>query len=283
MKPEVPYEAAEALQRVTWKSGLVAVGVLLAFLAVAKLAGWLVRRALTRGTGWGGPIFALSKLLTYFVVFIGVVVALSLLGVPLSSLLLTSSALLVGVGFSLQPVARDFIAGVIILVEQPIRKNDFVTFGETAGTVQEIGLRATHLRTVEGADVVVPNHLLVTAEVSNHSHPLKRACVFVEVPVATGEDVDLVDETLAGVARRHPQVLSEPPPLVRFDAILASHFKFTMVVWVDEPPQTLQVASELRFAIAHAFAREGLQFPKPEMIFQAHPREPEHPDQHGSR
>jgi small-conductance mechanosensitive channel len=268
--PEIPAEAAAALQHLTWQRGLIAAGVFVAFLLVAKLASALVRRRLTAGAQWGGPIFALSKLLSYFLVFIGFVTALSLLGVPLSSLLLTSSALLIGIGFSLQHVARDFIAGIIILVEQPIRRGDFVTFGEKAGTVQEIGLRATHLLTPDGTDLVVPNHLLVTTEVSNHSHPLPRARLSVVVPVSLREDVDEVCQILVRVARSHAEVLSDPPPIVRIDDIRESEFRFHLIVWVRDPPTTLRISSELRFGIARAFAWSGVRFPTPEL--RLHPR-----------
>ena len=204
--------------------------------------------------------------------FIGVVTTLSVLGVPLSSLLLTSSALLVGVGFALQNITHDFIAGIILLVEQPIRKNDFVTFGDTAGTVREIGLRATHLLTVDGTDLVVPNHLLVTTEVANHSHPLPRARLQVEVPVSLLEDVDLVTRTLATVAASHPRVLEDPEPVVRLDAIRDSEYQFTLLAWVADPPATIRIASELRFLIAPAFARAGLRFPTPELLLHTSPR-----------
>src|SRR5262249_23042364 len=154
----------------------------------------------------------LSKLLSYFLVFVGGVTALGVLGVPLSSLLLTSSALLVGVGFSLQHITRDFIAGLILLVEQSVRKDDFVTFGETAGTVRAIGLRATHLLTLDGTDLVVPNHLLVTTEVWNHSHPLPRAALNVDVPVSLLEDVGVVEKTLLDAAASDGRILDEPRP-----------------------------------------------------------------------
>jgi small-conductance mechanosensitive channel len=274
MQPDVPYEqATEALQRLTWKQILIGLGVMLAFLVAAKLAGWLVRRRLSKGLHWGGPIFALSKLLTYFLVLVGVITGLSLMGLPLSSLLLTSSALLVGLGFSLQNVAQDFIAGVVLLVEQPIRRNDFVTFARTAGIVTEIGLRATRLRTVDGVQLVIPNHLLTTNEVSNHSHPLRRVRLQVMVPVSLSEDANAVGEVLSGVAHTHAEVLSEPPSIVRLEAILESHFQFALVVWVDEPSKTVRVASELRFAIAQAFERHGIQFPTPELF--VHTRRPQ--------
>jgi small-conductance mechanosensitive channel len=258
------HDATEALQHATWQKALTALIVLAAFVVAAKLVGWLVRRALSRPS-WGGPVFALSKLLTYTLGFIGLLSALGVLGLPISSLLLPSSALLVGVGFSLQPITRDFIAGVIILVEQPIRLDDFVTFGDIAGTVREIGLRATHLRTLDGMDLVVPNHLLVSTELTNHSHPLQRERLSIDVPVSLREDAARVSSILSGVARGQPGVLDEPEPTVHLDGIHESHLRLVLVVWVSNPAESRLVASALRFSIARAFAEEKVQFPTPEL------------------
>src|SRR5215467_11540148 len=247
--PEKAYEALQrsgALQSLTWQKGLTAAFVLLAAVLVAKLGGLLIRRALGER---GGAAFALSKLLYYILVFVGFLTALGVLGLPVASLMLTSTALLVGLGFSLQHIARDFISGIVILMEQAIRKNDVVTFGETMGTVQEIGLRSTHLLTLDGTMLIVPNHLLTVTEVSNHSSPHKRARLNVQLPVSFGEDVDLIKEILSSVAHSHKHVLAEPPPRVALEEILDSHFRFALVVWVDEPVIAKSVASELRFAI----------------------------------
>src|SRR5215813_11319370 len=249
-----------ALQSITWEKGLAAASVLLAAVLVGKLGGFLVRRAL--GKEGRGPAFALSKLLKYCLVFAGFVIALVVLGLPVASLLLTSTALLVGLGFSLQPIARDFVSGIVILLERAIQKNDFVTFGETVGTVQEIGLRSTQLLTLDGTMLIVPNHLLTVTEVSNHSSPHKRARLNVQLPVSFGEDVDLIKEILSSVAHSHKHVLAEPPPQVGFEEIMDSHFRFALVVWVDEPVMAKGVASELRFEIAQAFAKRGIQFPR---------------------
>jgi len=259
---EKAYEALQrsgALESLTWANGLVAAAVFLAAFIVAKLSGHLVRRALDkRGSG---AAFALSKLLTYCLVFAGFLSALGLLGLPVATLMLTSTALLVALGFSLQHIAGDFVSGIVILLEGAIRKNDFVTFGKTMGKVQVIGLRSTRLLTRDGTMLVVPNHLLTVTEVSNHSSPVKRARLNVQLPVSFGENVDVIREILSNVAVCHSQVLAEPPPQVTFDGILDSHFQFGLIVWVEEPVMTKGVASELRFAIAHAFAKRGIRFP----------------------
>lgn len=275
---DVADEATHALQGLTWQKGVTALAVLAGFFAAAKLAAYLMRRSLARGPDWRGPVFALSKLVSYCVVVVGGVTALHLLGVRISSLLLAGSALLVGIGFALQSVVQDFIAGIILLVEQPIRRHDYVTFGDTEGTVQEIGLRATHLLMLDGTDVVVPNHLLVTSEVANHSYPLTRARLAVKVPVSLLEDVDLVGQILVEVAADNPRVLADPAPVVRLDAIRDSQFQFTLAAWVRDPATRFRIASELRFAITHAFARAGVRFPTPELLLHTSPPAPRRED-----
>ena len=258
MAQEIPIEELQkGVQAVTWQRGVVSVALLLGSIVVAKLVGHFVRWAFSRGAR--GPAFAVSKLLTYGLTFAGAVTALGHLGLPLSSLVLTSSALLVGVGFSLQHVTRDGVAGIVILIEQSIRKNDFVEFGGTMGTVQEIGLRATQLLTV----LVVPNHLLVTSEVTNHSHPFKRTRVRVEIPADAGESVDDARNAIAAVAADHPEVLSEPPAMVRLVGIEQWGFRLLLIVWVSDAVIARRVASELRFAAARAFAARGIRFPTP--------------------
>ena len=259
MAQEIPIqELQKGVQAVTWQHGMTSAAVLVGSILFAKLVGHVLRWAFSKEVR--GTAFAVSKLLTYGLIFAGAVAALALLGMPVSSLVLTSSALLVGVGFSLQPVVRDVIAGVVILVEQSIRKNDFVSFGVTTGTVQQIGLRATTLLTRDGTVLVVPNHLLVTSEVVNHSHPFKRSRLRVDVPTDVGESVDEARDAIAGVAAHHPDVLAEPPPAVRLEAIEPGAFRLFLIVWVHDPVAARRIASELRFAISRVFAERGIRF-----------------------
>lgn len=257
---EIPIEELEqGVRGVTWQHGLLAAAVFLGSILVAKLAGHLVRA--TSSVGHRGAAFALSKLLTYALVFAGGVAALALLGLPLSSLLLTSGALLVGVGFSLQHVTRDFVASIVLLVEQSIRKNDFVSFSGTAGTVREIGFRATQLLTPDGTVLVVPNHLLVSTEVANQSHPIRRSRLRIEVPVASWESVDDAGATIASAADHHPDVLADPSPVVVLEAIEPWGYRFWLVAWIEDPVAERRVSSQLRFAISRAFVERGIRFP----------------------
>ena len=260
MAQQIPIEELEqGVQAVTWQHAVVSVLVLLGSVLIGKLAGYMVRASSSEGRR--GAAFALSKLLTYVLIFAGAVAALALLGLPLPSLLLTSGALLVGVGFSLQHVTRDFVASLVILVEQSIRKNDFVSFAGTSGTVREIGLRATRLLTPDGAVLVVPNHLLVSTEVANQSHPFKRSRLRIEVPVANWESVDEAGEAIASAGDHHPDILTDPAPVVRLEAIEPWGYRFLLVAWIADPVEDRRVASQLRFAISRAFAARGIQFP----------------------
>jgi small-conductance mechanosensitive channel len=284
MAQDIPIEELEkGVRAITWQHGVLAAGVLVGSLLAAKLVGRFIRWVFSREIK--GPAFAVSKLLTYCLSFAGLVAALALLGLPMSTLVVTSSALLIGLGFSLQHVGRDVVAGIVILVEQSIRKNDFVSFADTTGTVREIGLRATQLLTPDGTVLVVPNHLLVTTEVTNHSHPFKRSRLLVEIPADVHESTDDASEAIHGVAEHHPEVLPEPPPMVRLDAIEPGAFRFRLVVWVAEPLIGWRVASELRLAAARAFAERGIRFPTATVTLSAGSapdREPDGPSAHDS-
>lgn len=117
------------------------------------------------------------------------------------------------------------------------------------------------------------DHHMTSTELSNHSSPHKRARLKVKLAAGFRENVELIQATLLSVAQSHPEVLPEPPPVVRFEAILDSHFVFALIVWVEEPVTTLRVASELRFAIVRAFAHCEIQFPMPELVRDSDQRE----------
>jgi potassium efflux system protein len=258
------------LHTLTWQRGLLAASTAVTFLLIAKLGGYLLRRMLARRRiALVGSAFAWTKLVTYTLIAAGFVAALGIVGVPLSSLLVPSVIILIGAGLGLQGLFRDIVASIVILVEQRIRAGDLVTFGETTGTVKEIGLRATQLLTRDGTVLLVPNNVLMSHEVSNHTHPFKHTRLSVDVPVSLREDVDAVTDALLDAATDIPDVLAEPAPVVRLDGIAGSCYQFSLVVWAAYAPEALRISSELRFAIAHTFAARKIQFPTPELTLLA--------------
>jgi len=269
---DIPYEEVRTgvLHTLTWRRGLLAAAVVLSFLLVAKLGVVLLRRALARrNIDLSGTVFAWTKLVTYALTVFGFVAALGIMGVPLGSLLMPSVVVLIGAGVGLQQLVQDIVASIVILAEQRLRKGDLVTFGRTIGTVKEIGLRATQILTRDGTVLLVPNHVLMSSEVANHTHPFKHTRICVEIPVSLREDVDTVTDALLEAGGGVPDVLADPPALVRLDGIAESCFRFSLVVWVDDAPAAMRISSDLRFAVAHAFAARKIQFPPPELTLHA--------------
>ncbi|HVY48046.1 MAG TPA: mechanosensitive ion channel domain-containing protein [Minicystis sp.] len=249
---------------VTPGSILVAAGVLFVSILVAALAGRSVRRILAAREVAPGMQFAAAKITRYVTIVVGALVAVNSMGFELESLVAASAVLAVGIGFGLQNIAQNFISGVILLIEQPVRQGDFVKVGETLGVVDDIGLRATRVVTRDEVTIIVPNSQLITAEVVNHSRPTQHLRIHVSVGVAYGSDTRQVRDVLLDVARADARILPEPVPEVRFDDFGDSALKFTLLVWIAEPRMDRIVASDLRFAIDDAFRKANIEMPFPQ-------------------
>jgi small-conductance mechanosensitive channel len=172
--------------------------------------------------------------------------------------------LLVGIGFGLQSIAQNFISGVILLLERPVGKGDFVRIGDSYGSVVDIGLRATRIVTRDQVTIIVPNSELISGQVVNYSSPTQSVRVAVGVGVAYGTDTALVDRILLEVAAAEALVLADPPPEVRFQDFGDSSLDFSVLVWIARPRDDQLVASRLRFAIDAAFRRERVKIPFPQ-------------------
>ncbi len=236
-------------------------------LAFAALAGrWvrsLTRRVFMRG-GDEGTAYAVAQMAQYAVVILIVLVGLENFGLSLSSLAALGAFLSVGVGFGLQNIVQNFVSGIILLVERPVKRGDVVRTGETVGRVDQIALRATRLITRDGVAIIVPNSDLVTGRVVNLSAPTTVYRARVLVGVAYGSDTARVKETLLGVARRDPRVLEARPPEVYFREFGDSALGFELCVWLDDPFREPAVTSDLRFAIDAAFREAGIEIPFPQ-------------------
>jgi small-conductance mechanosensitive channel len=154
----------------------------------------------------------LELLARYGVLLFGFLLALTSAGVNLSQVTIALSALGVGIGFGLQNIVNNFVSGLILVFEHPIQVGDFVEVGSHFGRVQRIGFRASVVRTLDGAEVIVPNAELIGSKVTNWSLSDRRRRVTVEVPVRIGTDPDRVIEILYGVARSQPDILADPAP-----------------------------------------------------------------------
>jgi potassium efflux system protein len=249
---------------ITPGSLLVGATVVFVALAIANLLAFSVRRVLrARGTAQGVQ-FAVAKIVRYAITAIGLIGAVNAMGFRLDALLAASAVVAVGIGFGLQNIAQNFISGLILLLEQPVRHGDFVRVGGTLGTVEDIGLRATHIITRDEVTIIVPNSALITAEVVNHSRPTTSLRIRVTVGVAYGTDTDKVRRVLLEVAKSTAGVLDMPAPEVRLEDFADSAMSFALYCWIPQAREDLRTSSTLRFAIEKAFRQAQIQIPFPQ-------------------
>jgi len=236
----------------------------LGFRVIAMIAVKALRRILhARGVS-AGVQFASTKISSYVIFMLGVAVAIHSIGVNLNALFAASTVILVGIGLGLQKVVENFVAGVIVLIEQPIKRGDFVRIGDTYGTVDDIGLRATRVTTRNEESIIIPNGEFVTSKVVNHSVPTLRIRLSLNVGVAYGSDVDLVKRTLLQIGQAHAEVLEAPEPEVRFEDFGESSLDFSLRFWIMDPRMDNRILSDLRFAVDAAFRLAKIEIPFPQ-------------------
>jgi small-conductance mechanosensitive channel len=184
--------------------------------------------------------------------------------VDLSGLTVVAGLLSVGIGFGLQNTASNFISGLILLFERPIKVGDWITVGEVSGDVREINLRSTTVITPDNISIIVPNSEFVSGRVVNWSHGERKIRVHIPVGVAYGSDVELVTRVLLEEAERHSGVMRTPAPKVWFTGFGDSSLNFELLAWIPEPTARPQVISDLNYAIDSAFRRNNVEIPFPQ-------------------
>jgi small-conductance mechanosensitive channel len=226
---------------------------------------FLARELLPKTSMERGHQYALARWTQYLVFTVGLIIGLQSSGLNLNSLLVVGGALGVGIGFGLQNVANNFVSGLILLIEQPIRVGDIVEVAGIQGEVTRIGGRSTWLRTGSNARIIVPNSDLISNRVTNWTAVGTRVLVSVKVGVGYGSDPDKVRSILLEVARRSPAALSDPAPGVTFDGFGPSALEFTLWTWF--PGTVMQVGdfrSGLNFAVLRALRENGIEIPFPQ-------------------
>lgn len=250
---------------ITGLSLLGVLAILAAAFAISKYAQHLIKIWFDRrGDLDTGLQFTALRLARYLIASLGAVMAVQFIGIDLTSLAVVLSFLSVGIGFGMQNIASNFISGLIILFERPVKPGDWVTIGNTNGAVQEVNLRSTIVKSVDNIAIIVPNSQFISQEVINWSYGDTKIQLHIPVGVAYGSDVELVTRTLLAVARQHPAVLAEPAPRVWLTEFGDSALNFELLAWLSEPYQRRQRISELNFAIEAAFRSAGIQIPFPQ-------------------
>jgi small-conductance mechanosensitive channel len=207
-----------------------------------------VQNSLVTLFGYAGLVFAAAT-------------ALSVAGVDLSNLALIAGALSVGIGFGLQSVVNNFVSGLILLFERPIKVGDWIVTSSGEGIVKKISVRSTEIETFDRSSIIIPNSELVAQTVTNWTHKNNMGRVRIPVGVAYNSDPALVRELLLKCADENPLVVRYPEPFVTWEAFGASSLDFELRCFLADIGKGLQARTELRFAIFKAFKEKGIEFP----------------------
>ena len=207
---------------------------------------------------------SLSMALGYVGVAIAVMIGIATLGLDLSNLAIIAGALSVGIGFGLQAIVNNFVSGLILLIERPVKVGDWVIVGAHEGTVKRISVRATEIETFDRQSVIIPNSELISSAVGNWTHKDRLCRAIVNVGVAYGSDTEKVREVLLRCAEETAQVLKQPAPFVVFQNFGDSSLDFQLRCYLSDVDYFIRVPSELRFAIDKAFREEGIEIPFPQ-------------------
>ncbi|BCR06942.1 hypothetical protein DESUT3_40110 [Desulfuromonas versatilis] len=207
---------------------------------------------------------AIKKLLHYSLVFIGFLLAMSLAGFELRNFAVLAGAFGIGIGFGLQNIVNNFISGIILLFERPIKVGDMIVLDSEWGRVRKIGLRSTIVETLDQSEIIVPNSQLISEKVTNWTLSTQVARLVLPVGVAYGSNVKLVLSILKEVAVQHPDVLSEPAPSPIFKGFGDSSLDFELRVWVTDINRRLRIISELNQAIDQGFRDGQVEIPFPQ-------------------
>jgi small-conductance mechanosensitive channel len=208
---------------------------------------------------------ALARFAQAALVFVAVVVVLPIVGIDLTVLSVFGGALGVGIGIGLQKIASNYVSGFILLLERSIRMGDMITADGFYGVVKAISSRYVVVRALDGREAIIPNEVLVTSKVLNHSYSDRRVAQTLQVQVRYESDVERAIAVTQECAAARARVLEYPAPQAFVTAFADSGVALDLVYWIEDPDQgTAGVRSDIALAILREFRREGIEIPYPQ-------------------
>jgi small-conductance mechanosensitive channel len=246
---------------------LLYITVLITLLVVVSgyLKRWLARSLLAIGDVEIGIRQAVASIVRYAVIGLGLIIIIQSAGVDLSALTVLAGAAGLGIGFGLQNIINNFVSGLIILFERPVKVGDRVDVGAVHGDVVNVSARATTVVTNDNIAIIVPNSEFISTRVTNWSYTDRDVRFDIPVGVSYSSDPDIVTRLLLEVASQHAGVLAHPKPDVLFEEFGDSSLNFTLQVWTTlyaARPRVLR--SELNYAIARIFREHNVEIPFPQ-------------------
>ncbi|MEL6441441.1 MAG: mechanosensitive ion channel domain-containing protein [Cyanobacteria bacterium J06621_8] len=195
---------------------------------------------------------------------LGLIILWQSWGIDIGGLAITASVLGVGIGFGLQNIANNFISGLILTLERPIKVGDLVQVNDLIGTVRNIGSRSTEILTQDHITIIIPNSQLLDNQLLNWSHRDSRSRLRVPVSVSYHSDLRRVRAALLSAAKKHPDILRAPRPQILFQKFNQSALDFELLVWIKEPKKQFRIASDLNYLILASLRHYKIEIPFPQ-------------------
>jgi potassium-dependent mechanosensitive channel len=288
-----PHQVAWAFQWMAWGPTLgpvklttlsvagVALALYLGFFLSRLIRALMLARIFPHTALDPGVQYTISTTVHYVVLILAGLIGLNILGFPLTNLALVAGALGVGIGFGLQNIVNNFLSGLILLFERPIKVGDMLVIDGQWGVVKEIRVRSTIFETFDRYVLIIPNSELLSNKVANWTHygaGINRLTL--QVGVSYGSDVRQVTQLITEICQANPRVVVKPPPQVYFTVYGASSLDFTIMVHLRTPSDRMSATHELNSAIFEAFNEHGIEIPLPQR--EVHIKEwPEGPAKEG--
>jgi small-conductance mechanosensitive channel len=211
-----------------------------------------------------GLEYALLRFVHYTILVIGVYIGLKTVNIPLGAVIGLFAVIGVGIGFGLQNLAANFVSGVILLLERPVKVGDRLELAEVWGDVKRINLRTTIIETPDNIAIIVPNSKLLENEVINYSFGDPKIRLRIPVGIAYGSDVDKATRVMLDAALGNERILKTPPPKTWFREFGDSSLNFVLLCWIPDAVAKFDVISEVNHAIDKGFREAGVEIPFPQ-------------------
>jgi small-conductance mechanosensitive channel len=238
-------------------------------LYLTMLASWLIQafiesQLIRKKRVDRGVRDAVKKLSHYALILIGFLVAMSMAGIDLKNFTILAGAFGIGIGFGLQDIVNNFVSGLILLFERPVKVGDTIVVGETWGIINNIGMRSTVVETWDKSEIIVPNSQMISEKVTNWTLSSNVSRLVMPIGVKYGTDMKKVLAILEQVASENPDVVDSPPPSAVFTEFGDSSLNFEIRVWIADVALRFKVRSAIGVAIADAFHAAGIEIPFPQ-------------------
>lgn len=208
--------------------------------------------------------YTFRRITYYILLILSAIFSFQFVGINLSGLAVIFGLLSVGIGFGLQNITSNFISGIILLFERPIKIGDRVTVGDTVGDVTAINMRSTTIRSLRNISIIVPNSEFISAQVINWSHDDEKVRLDLDIGVSYNSDLDTVLKAMKEVAQENDQVLAVPPPEVLHLGFGDSAWNMQLRAWISSPQEIYHVTSQLNCAVVRKFHERNIEIPFPQ-------------------